>query len=1380
MRKNLRRMVGIGAAGAVLVVLLFTAASFTRLWYFAGIAAIIGIALISVGCIVTIRIAERSASVNHRISTRAKNLESRERDLNTRIQSCEQGEIEVSARLSNLDALIQTCEQNGLAASTRLSNLGKQIESCAQSDIAAQVRLAKLEQIEHDNAQKFEELQEHRGRITVELARIEKSAVSSVASAAKETAALHQMLEAQTASVDDLRTRQSNTKELADRNNKDLRVLRSRVSAEFKRELIADLKQLKNSSDEYKQSSRELLRTTFESSVLLGQNPTTVLSQSRAKILFDEYLEVGDVVRTRPLIENFDLLDELRLPELRKIYQGFRAAGYWELAAKVLVVVSEKSKSEKDARAVAKIEHEIMAYSCDIPENAVSIDGDAYDPEGPIMHMVGRVLPETQTGYTLRTQYTANAQARRGLPVVIVGQPGITERQVRDIEQYRFDDIDYYLLPGPSRKDALLDEWLLGAIEELSLLVQEVRPSILHAQSDFFNALIALAVGDRYGIPTVYESRGFWEESWLSRTITSQGWGADADKLFEMYGFPDAYSLRQRAEEIVRERADHVFTLAEVMRDHILESSAGAIEPSRVSIVPNSVEPNNFPVQEVDLSLKAHLGLPDNALVVGYISSIVEYEGIDTLLDAYQLTFDATKQPICLLLVGDGDYLPTLKDHAAHHGIKNVFFTGRVPHSDVLRYYGLIDIFVVPRKPAAVANLVTPLKPFEAFATGRTVILSDVGALLEIARQSQAVETFIAGDAGNLSQKLLMLIDDPERRAALSRGAAAWVRNHRTWDNNVSGYFDVYCQLGYEGASSQILESELRLRRRGLNAGDIIDAIADSDLPPLTSWYATEEHTQKAQDILDTGWVCAEFDPVRVTEKPDWGRYGRENRSWGFHLQAFDFMDPLLHEYRETGERFWLDTAMAIALDWLEVHNGPTSHDDSMAWYDMSLALRTPRLLSLLSISSKYQDLRTKTTILVEGLVRHIDELEKDEAFNPGNNHGFYTAAAQLHIKRFSPSIPGAQEAGEQGASRMKIMAERQFAPDGVHLEHSPGYHQMLLGSFERAIHDGLIQDEKIHERIHRAAHVLGWMIQPDGHLLQFGDTKETSLQHNGMFSADPETQFLMSGGATGQAPTSELAVFNDGGYAFVRSPAPKNAMEISTAGYLAFSAAFHSRAHKHADDLNIVWYDRGVEILVDSGRFGYGKLLDIDSPLRSQGYYYESPERQYIEGTMAHNTLMMDGKNQSRRGRKPFGSGLLEAKQNEDKFDIVGRAVHDDYIHRRRIIYRPGIELQVLDSIFSQDEKNREAIIWFNLDGRFELFSSDTKVLFRRQLGDEQVFVEISGPGEIIEPIRGGVDPLRGWRSRIDRDLEPVWSIGFRIQVKTRASVSTVFRIFD
>src|SRR5699024_9768774 len=136
--------------------------------------------------------------------------------------------------------------------------------------------------------------------------------------------------------------------------------------------------------------------------------------------------------------------------------------------------------------------------------------------------------------------------------------------------------------------------------------------------------------------------------------------------------------------------------------------------------------------------------------------------------------------------------------------------------------------------------------------------------------------------------------------------------------------------------------------------------------------------------------------------------------------------------------------------------------------------------------------------------------------------------------------------------------------------------------------------------------------------------------------------------GSTGTKATREMAVYQDGGYAFVRSPQPDQPGDLEKSSYLAFSAAFHSRTHKHADDLNVVWYDRGQEVLIDAGRFGYGELLSEGSPLRRKGFYYAAPERRYVEGTMAHNTLMMDGQNQDRRTRTPYGSGIGECTESD------------------------------------------------------------------------------------------------------------------------------------
>src|SRR5699024_2077218 len=132
-------------------------------------------------------------------------------------------------------------------------------------------------------------------------------------------------------------------------------------------------------------------------------------------------------------------------------------------------------------------------------------------------------------------------------------------------------------------------------------------------------------------------------------------------------------------------------------------------------------------------------------------------------------------------------------------------------------------------------------------------------------------------------------------------------------------------------------------------------------------------------------------------------------------------------------------------------------------------------------------------------------------------------------------------------------MSNLQFSVDVVHLAHSTVYHRMLLSSFEKAVKDGLLEDAEIQNRVRRAAHVLGWMVQPDGALVQFGDSPETLIVDEEADSIDPATAYVLSGGRRGTGPSEELAVFQDGGYAFVRSPQPSADRALEECSYLAF-----------------------------------------------------------------------------------------------------------------------------------------------------------------------------------------------------------------------------------
>ncbi|MDR6435350.1 glycosyltransferase involved in cell wall biosynthesis [Paenarthrobacter nicotinovorans] len=490
------------------------------------------------------------------------------------------------------------------------------------------------------------------------------------------------------------------------------------------------------------------------------------------------------------MLEAHACFDKINMTSLRGLASELRKLGYTAKSQHVLRVVLDRKPNEKLASAISLRDEEVKIFT------------GAYKPapQGPyerfapkpncILHVVGKVLPTTQSGYTLRTHYTALAQIQSGLEVHVCNQVG--DAVNADVaEQVELDGVTYHLPTGPIRVNTPLTTWLSANVEELARVVSEVRPAVLHAHSDFFNALSARAVGDYFEIPVIYESRGFWEESWLSRMAQASGI-EDIEAFSSRWGTPDTYAWRRERERDCREAADHVFTLAEVMKRRI---TAEGCPEDKTSVVPNAVSGDQFPVQTRNAELAGELGIQSDEIVIGYISSLVEYEGVPVLIEAFNQLRERLNVPVRLLVVGDGPVLDALKTTAASLGLHDALFTGRVPHDDILDYYGLIDIFVVPRTAAAVCQLVTPLKPFEAFATGRTIVMSDVDALKEIAEASGSAALFEAGNSGSLADVLFELVSSPETRSQMAAAGAAWVRESRSWEANAAVYNHQYANL---------------------------------------------------------------------------------------------------------------------------------------------------------------------------------------------------------------------------------------------------------------------------------------------------------------------------------------------------------------------------------------------------------------------------------------------------------------------------------------------------------------------------------------------------------------------------------------------------------
>ena len=121
-----------------------------------------------------------------------------------------------------------------------------------------------------------------------------------------------------------------------------------------------------------------------------------------------------------------------------------------------------------------------------------------------------------------------------------------------------------------------------------------------------------------------------------------------------------------------------------------------------------------------------------------------------------------------------------------------IVFAGRVPHTEVERFYSVVDVLAYPRKGMRLTELVTPLKPLEAMAQGRLVAASDVGGHRELIRDGETGTLFAADDPQALARSLIALLADraawPGRRAR----ARAFVEAERNWSSNISRYAPVY------------------------------------------------------------------------------------------------------------------------------------------------------------------------------------------------------------------------------------------------------------------------------------------------------------------------------------------------------------------------------------------------------------------------------------------------------------------------------------------------------------------------------------------------------------------------------------------------------------
>jgi glycosyltransferase involved in cell wall biosynthesis len=252
--------------------------------------------------------------------------------------------------------------------------------------------------------------------------------------------------------------------------------------------------------------------------------------------------------------------------------------------------------------------------------------------------------------------------------------------------------------------------------------------------------------------------------------LTRRGYAA---VFLELHRVPDG-GTRRAWLHAAAQASLGVVAISGGVRDDLL---ALGVDAHKILVEHDAYESSRFANPPTRAEARRKLGLDPAARVVVYTGGLLEWKGVDLLVDAARELNDVT------IVIAGGMEADVARLRGRAAGQSHVRIDGFQPPERVVDYLVAADVAVVPNRsqPAISARYTSPLKLFEAMALGVPLVAADVPSLRELLTHGEDAWLVAPDDAGALAQGLRKLLDDARLRAAIAKRFRSRAPQH-TWD----------------------------------------------------------------------------------------------------------------------------------------------------------------------------------------------------------------------------------------------------------------------------------------------------------------------------------------------------------------------------------------------------------------------------------------------------------------------------------------------------------------------------------------------------------------------------------------------------------------------
>lgn len=243
---------------------------------------------------------------------------------------------------------------------------------------------------------------------------------------------------------------------------------------------------------------------------------------------------------------------------------------------------------------------------------------------------------------------------------------------------------------------------------------------------------------------------------------------------------------RRALDRFILSLADGIVAVSEAVGDSL--ATAVGIEPDRIRVIPNGLNPERLKTKTGRKQKPAELVIPPGVRIVATAAALTPKKGHRYLLEAAAMIL-GKRRDVCFLLMGEGELRDELEREVAARGLsENVRLLGS--RGDALEIISTCDVFTLSSTREGL-----PIALLEAMALERAVVATAVGGSAALIDDGVNGLLVPPADPAALAEAVESLLENPGRATALGKAAARKIRTEYAIEPMIESYRETYREI---------------------------------------------------------------------------------------------------------------------------------------------------------------------------------------------------------------------------------------------------------------------------------------------------------------------------------------------------------------------------------------------------------------------------------------------------------------------------------------------------------------------------------------------------------------------------------------------------------